>query len=184
MRPTLFTVPGYTGSGPQHWQSLWEAADPTIRRIDRGNWSHPDAEKMAMAIEAAVRGVGRQPIVLVAHSCGATAVAHWSARFNRRIEGAFLVAPPDSDDSALATLSFPTVVIASENDPHCTFDRAREFAHAWGATLISAGKAGHINTASGHGPWPAGWRQLIDFCAGLGHQAGGPRDPRAVERVI
>jgi predicted alpha/beta hydrolase family esterase len=29
-------------------------------------------------------------------------------------------------------------------------------ATAWGSELHFAGDAGHINTASGHGPWPEG----------------------------
>jgi hypothetical protein len=100
-------------------------------------------------------------------------------RFKTKIAGAFLVAPPDTDRSdldepvkrfalpRLERLAFPALVVASEDDPHCTFDRARHLANAWGAGLVSAGKAGHINTASGHGPWPEGWRFLEDFCAAL-----------------
>jgi len=29
-------------------------------------------------------------------------------------------------------------------------------ASAWGSTLIDLGEAGHVNAASGFGPWPGG----------------------------
>jgi len=46
------------------------------------------------------------------------------------------------------------LVVASESDPFCAIDRARDFAHAWGADFRDIGPAGHINTAAGYGPWP------------------------------
>ena len=36
------------------------------------------------------------------------------------------------------------------------FVGAREFAADWGSDFLPAGNAGHINAASGHGPWPEG----------------------------
>jgi hypothetical protein len=53
-------------------------------------------------------------------------------------------------------LPFPSVVIASTDDPYVTLHRAEAFAAAWGSELINIGRAGHINAASGHGPWPQG----------------------------
>ena len=178
MHVKLLTIPGYTGSGPRHWHTYWEQADASISRVEQEDWDNPDAETWSASIDAAVRRADR-PVVLVAHSCGSTAVAHWAARYETTIAGAFLVAPPDTDRrdldppvlrfalSRLERLSFPAVVVASEDDPHCSFDRARHLAEAWGATLVSAGNAGHINTASGHGPWPEGRRFLDEFCAKL-----------------
>lgn len=174
----LLTIPGYTGSGPRHWQSLWERADSSIIRVEQEDWDNPDVETWSASIAAAVRKEGR-PVVLVAHSCGSTAVAHWAGRTATKIAGAFLVAPPDTDRSdlddpikrfalpRLERLPFPTLVVASEDDPYCTVERARHLAAAWDARLISAGKAGHTNTASGHGPWPDGKRFLEDFCGTL-----------------
>jgi uncharacterized protein len=56
----------------------------------------------------------------------------------------------------LAPLPFPTALIGSSNDPYCSADRAKHFAASWGSALIESGEVGHINTASGHGPWPDG----------------------------
>jgi predicted alpha/beta hydrolase family esterase len=36
------------------------------------------------------------------------------------------------------------------------FDRASHLAQSWGADLVDLGHAGHINVASGFGPWPRG----------------------------
>lgn len=174
----LLTVPGHTGSGPQHWQSLWEAADRSIRRVEQEDWDHPEPAAWSQAIDEAVREAGR-PVVLVAHSCGVVAVAIWAATYGTRVAGAFLVAPPDFEradldepirtfrPAALEPLRFPAILVASENDPCCDFDRAGFFAGAWGARFVSAGPTGHINTASGHGPWPEGRRLLDEFVATL-----------------
>lgn len=176
----FLTVPGYTGSGPEHWQTLWERDDASFTRVEQRDWDHPRADEWTLAIESAVRQAMKK-VVLVAHSCGVTAVAHWAKRFSPdvAVAGAFLVAPPDSDRPDLEPavrdfgpppgepLPFPSMLVASEDDPYCAIDRAREMANAWGASFVSAGKRGHINTASGHGPWPEGRRLLNAFATQL-----------------
>jgi predicted alpha/beta hydrolase family esterase len=176
----FLTVPGYGGSGPEHWQSQWERDDPSFGRVEQHDWDHPNVDVWTLAIEAAVRGAAK-PVVFVAHSCGVTAVAHWTKRFGPDIgiAGAFLVAPPDFERvdleqpvydfgaPPLEPLPFPSMLVASEDDPYCDVDRARVLANAWGASFVSAGKCGHINTASGHGPWPEGKRLLNAFATQL-----------------
>src|SRR5215213_8504124 len=76
----FLTVPGYAGSGPEHWQTQWERDDPAFVRVEQRDWDHPDVDEWTLAIEAAVRGA-EKPVVFVAHSCGVTAVAHWTKRF-------------------------------------------------------------------------------------------------------
>jgi predicted alpha/beta hydrolase family esterase len=56
----------------------------------------------------------------------------------------------------LALLPFRTIVVASTNDEYVTPERARFFAERWGARIEFIGPAGHINSASGLGRWPAG----------------------------
>ena len=53
-----------------------------------------------------------------------------------------------------------TIVVASEDDPYVDFVRAVSIAEAWGAHFVSAGRCGHINSASGLGDWPLGRRIL------------------------
>jgi predicted alpha/beta hydrolase family esterase len=44
------------------------------------------------------------------------------------------------------------------------------FAAAWGATLIDAGDAGHLNPDSGHGPWPEGLLLFARLLGQIGKQ--------------
>ena len=57
-------------------------------------------------------------------------------------------------------LPFPAIVIASDDDPYVSLERAREYARAWGAEFVLLERAGHINVASGHGPWAEGYELL------------------------
>ncbi len=55
-------------------------------------------------------------------------------------------------------LPFPSIMIASRNDPFGEYAHAEDIANAWGSFLIDAGESGHINAESGHGhgrkaPW-------------------------------
>ena len=73
-----------------------------------------------------------------------------------------LVAPADPSHFGIelapprAPLGFPALLVASENDSWISVEQARSWADIWGAEFVNAGSAGHINVASGHGPWPEG----------------------------
>ena len=67
----------------------------------------------------------------------------------------------------LHKLPFPSVVVASTNDPYVTPERARLFANAWGSKFVEIGDAGHINGDAGYGPWPEGEQMLVSFCEGV-----------------
>lgn len=128
--------------------------------------------RLASALEHA-----RRPVVLAAHSAGCALVAHWvkSTRSHHAVQGALLVAPSDPAGPnyprgpvgfapvPLVRLPFPAIVVASTNDPYVSLDRAREYAAAWGASLVALENAGHINVASGHGPWTAGYELLAQL---------------------
>jgi predicted alpha/beta hydrolase family esterase len=53
--------------------------------------------------------------------------------------------------------------VASRDDPYDAPGFAAAKAAQWGARLVDAGEAGHVNVASGHGPWPDGLLQLAGF---------------------
>ncbi len=53
-------------------------------------------------------------------------------------------------------LLFPSILAASSNDPFLALDRARGLAADWGSRLVELGPCGHLNTASGYGPWLRG----------------------------
>ena len=57
-------------------------------------------------------------------------------------------------------LPFPSIAVASTDDPYVTLERSAELAHAWGSELVNIGPAGHVNSASGLGDWPAGFALL------------------------
>lgn len=56
----------------------------------------------------------------------------------------------------LARLPFPSLLVASENDPYASIEAAAAFASQWGSEFVNVGAEGHINVDSGHGPWPMG----------------------------
>lgn len=181
----ILLVPGLGGSGPDHWQSRWEAKLSTARRIEQLDWDQPQRDPWVEGIVAAVLAAER-PTVLVAHSLGVWAVAHAGPRLAEgaakgKVAGALLVAPPDADkladfpeiepafaDFTPTPLPFPALVIGSSNDPFATKAGAESLAAALGATFVDAGEAGHINADSGHGPWPEGLMRFAGFLKSLG----------------
>jgi uncharacterized protein len=175
----LLFVPGRGGSGPDHWQSRWQAKLSTARRVEQRDWNAPRLEDWADALADAVARA-EKPVVIVAHGLGVVAARFAAGRFAGRVAGAMLAAPPSAaalaDESGLdpafadiplAPLPFPSLLFASRNDAHCPFDEAGRMALAWGSALADAGDAGHIDTASGHGPWPEGLLRFASFLKSL-----------------
>jgi predicted alpha/beta hydrolase family esterase len=117
--------------------------------------------------------------VLASHSLGCCLVAYWAVRYGGGVRGAFLVAPTDVEQPSYpidpgpfspmprVRLPFPSIVVASANDEYISLARAQEFASAWGSRLVNIGDAGHINGASGYGPWPEGLAMLESFALSL-----------------
>jgi predicted alpha/beta hydrolase family esterase len=176
----VLVIPGLGGSGPDHWQSRWEAKIPAVRRVVQADWEKPELAAWRDRIVEDVERVAR-PVILVAHSLGVLAAVH-AAPFlakgesSGKVKGAFLVAPPsakvltglDALDPAFLTfpdepLPFPSLVIASRDDPYSSFAESEALARALGAELIDAGFSGHINSESGHGPWPEGLMRFAGF---------------------
>jgi predicted alpha/beta hydrolase family esterase len=58
--------------------------------------------------------------------------------------------------------------VVANNDPYCSYARAEHLAGKWGAALSNAGESGHIDVASGHGPWPEGLLRFGQFLKTLG----------------
>lgn len=164
----ILIVPGYTNSGPNHWQTRWERKLSTARRVEQAEWSKPVREDwVARMIEEV--NAAEKPVVIVAHSLGVATAIHALPHCTRQIAGAFLVAPPDVANPNIRPkhlmtfgpyprdpLPFPSIMVASRNDSFGSYEHAGDIANAWGSLLVDAGDAGHINTESGHGPWPEG----------------------------
>lgn len=177
---SVLVVPGWNGSGVGHWQTMWEQKYPRFRRVEQRNWTRPSRADWIAQIDADVDSVA-SPTFLVAHSLGCLAVAHWAAVAGKKtdhVDGAFLVAPPwltasnecppqlaDFLPMPLRRLPFPSLFVASENDPYLPIEIAGRLASAWGSQFVDIGRQGHINVASGHGPWPIGEGLLRGFVA-------------------
>jgi predicted alpha/beta hydrolase family esterase len=171
MEVHVLTAPGLYGSGPLHWQSIWEKT-PGYKRIDQQNWDTPVMAEWVKKIEDAVAEAG-PGVVIAAHSLGCIALAYWAQQTKLSIKGALLVAPADTEkpgfpDAAqgfapvpMATLPFTSIVVSSTNDEYASLERAKSFANAWGSRFVNAGEKGHINAASNLGDWPAG-KMLVE----------------------
>jgi len=175
----ILMVPGYTNSGPGHWQTRWQEKLSTARRVEQAEWSKPVREDWARAVADAVNEAA-QPVVLVAHSLGVASVVQALEAFEKPVVGAFFVAPPDVANPGIRPrhlmtfgpyprepLPFPSVLVASRNDSFCDFDVAEDLAGAWGSLFVDAGEAGHLNAESGHGPWPEGLLVFARFLSRL-----------------
>lgn len=177
----ILIVPGYGNADEDHWLSRWEARLPTVRRVDLGDWHRPSRDRWVDNLATAVASCTR-PVVLVGHSLGVITIAHAAPIFPKElVSGAFLVSMHDVEQGldipeiewAFAPiprdpLPFPSVLVASRSDPHCSYERAEDFSYAWGSALSDAGDAGHINSDSGHGPWPEGLMRFAGFLKALG----------------
>lgn len=164
----ILILPGLGGVEPGHWLARWAERMNNAAIVEQADWNEPDLEEWVATIDQAARLTSR-PVVLVAYSLSVIAVAHAGARLPENVRGAFFVAPPDVELSPEAPeetfgfrpiprdpLPFPSLLVASNNDPLCTIDRAVEFSTCWGSDFHQAGDAGRLDVASGHGPWPEG----------------------------
>lgn len=177
----ILIIPGWSSSGEDHWQTRWERSLKTARRVEQADWLNPVRGVWVQEIVAAIKASTR-PVILVGHSLGVIAAVHALGQTEPGdVKGAFLVAPADIENANLwpptqgaffdtaasgfapipmTRLPCPSALVASTSDPYCTLERAKEFGVAWGSALSEAGDAGHINAASGHGPWPDGLMQF------------------------
>jgi len=157
--------------------SLADALAQPLADRKAGGASGLDRPRLSAWTGAIVAACERaeRPVVFIAHSLGVTALAHAAPLLPAdQVKGGFLVAPPSDetltalslDDFAptpSAPLPFPSVLVASHNDPHGMYEFAETKALQWGSRLVAAGEAGHINADSGHGPWPEGLMLFAGF---------------------
>ena len=176
----ILILPGLGNSGPEHWQTHWQEALPTARRVEQDNWDMPDRQSWLATLAGAVENARRPPL-LVAHSLSCALVAHYAAENPEAwVAGAFLVSPSDVDSPAhtpeevrdfaplpMAPLPFPAALLASRDDPYVDLARAEEVAKVWGASFHDMGALGHMNGASALGRWPAAMAIFERFAASL-----------------
>ena len=173
----VLILPGWQNSGPDHWQSRWEARYG-YTRVEQHDWQRPLRGDWIARLEEVLLGLDG-PAVLVAHSLGCIHTAAWAAHSQNthRVKAALLVAPPDVERDDIRQmlpswspiprqrLPFASVLITSHDDPFCTAARAESFASAWGSQFVPAGPRGHLNADSGLGDWPEARAQLLRLMA-------------------
>ena len=137
--PTVLIVPGLRDHVDAHWQTLLahrlHARGSRVHSVPPMGREDLDCARRVEAIDRALAAIGEPPIV-VAHSGGTIMFAHWARTKDRPIRAALLATPPDFEQAmpdgyptidALRAggwlpvprdpLPFPSIVVASRNDP-------------------------------------------------------------------
>lgn len=169
----VLLVPGGGGSGQDHWHTYWEAEDTRVERVVQADWEHGSRKDWVATLDRCIRS-SAAPVVLAAHSLGTITAAHWAAAHSGPVIGALLVAPADIDGDwvkpgslyedfrpiPMQRLPFPSIIVASTNDPYLSLDRAHQFATAWGSAVENLGPLQHIGSECKLQSWPDGQRIL------------------------
>ena len=178
---TIVIVPGLRGHVEEHWQTHLAHQHPDARIVCSFGRDKRDLDGRVEDLQEVVAAAGR-PVTLVAHSAGCLVTLHWARRYGAAasVTGALLATPPDlakplpaeypSLDELRASgwlpiptdrLPFPSIVATSTNDPLGEPGRVAALAAYWGSEVVDVGPVGHLNPASGYGPWPEA-EALID----------------------
>ena len=174
---SILIVPGLYGSELQHWQTWMEHKLPHTQRVEQDDWDNPILSIWANTVSQHIQQA-RGKVWIIAHSFGCLASVYAAHQQPERIAGALFVAPANPQRFSLQgfqvgeiyisardnvashlpkqALDFPSVVVASTNDPWMPIQQAETWAEHWESRFINVGAAGHINVASGFGAWPQG----------------------------
>jgi predicted alpha/beta hydrolase family esterase len=179
----ILFIPGAQALDEGHWQARWRNRLATARFAAQPGHCADLAAFSASLGEALA--AAQRPVVIVGHSFGVLGLAHAAPALlpslpENLVRGAFLVSAPSAravtaaagvDDAFApapsAPLPFPALLVASRDDPHASFAEMEGMALDWGAQIVDAGASGHIDSASGHGPWPEGLMRFAAFLSKL-----------------
>lgn len=194
--PVALLLPELDCEGPGYWQQRWAESRIDCRPVNLGHARIPDRNSLVTWLDRAVRSA-EAPLILVGHGVGALTIAAWAGLMSNESEavvaGALLIAPSDpaapGADTRLrdfaplpaSIFSFPTLVVASDDDPTLSADRAFSLARQWGAGFARFGACGHFTPDDGIGWWPQG-EQLMDRFIEL-IEPGGCRGHRDIDML-
>ena len=173
-------VPGVGGSDYDHWQSWLQRQMLSCSRVQQHDWNHPVLNLWVNNFVDTVTKA-QQPIQVIAHSFGcltSVAALNEHPELNKKIKKLILVAPANparfgeqgfardsiNDYSAYfhqLKLKVPCDMLISENDPWLNFEDAQQLAKAWNLRPHNLGQVGHINVASGFGPFPEIYNYML-----------------------
>lgn len=165
-------VPGVGGSDSNHWQSWLQRHLTTSSRVEQ-QWDRPILTEWVSRWVYAANNI-QAPITVIAHSFGClTSIAALAEHpeLAAKISKLILVAPANParfGEAGFAQesvthyqhyfenlqIQVPTIMFMSENDPWLAFYDAQDWAKRWNIPAINLGQVGHINVASGFGPFP------------------------------
>lgn len=173
-------VLGVGGSEYSHWQSWLQRQLMSCSRVEQQDWNAPVLETWVEQFRSTVAAIDA-PLQIVAHSFGClttvAALAQYPA-LQRKVKNLVLVAPANpgrfgeagfardsqhdyQDYFHQLQVQVPASMLISENDPWLNAEHALELAQSWQLEPVSLGHVGHINVASGFGPFPELWNYLI-----------------------
>lgn len=179
----ILIIHGYDGSGPGHWQR-WLAGELQQRGVpvsmpDLPDAQHPSRDRWVAELRGAI-DTAAAPVTAVCHSLGCWALDHLIAeRGCDGLHAALLVAPPSPfllfdpvesflppprDCDAWRPLADRALVVGSDDDEFTSHSEFVEISNRLGLPFHFLPGAGHINIASGHGPWPF----ALDWLAQVG----------------
>lgn len=171
---TIFTIPGLYGSGPDHWQTIWEKLYG-FTRIEQHDWDNPSYSVWNKSL-LKQSGI-KQRAFFIAHSLGCHLLLKSFYQLKNAIKGILLVAPPDPGCNMIKRdisgfkikttfkITVPGILIYSENDPYASATYSEEYGQNFGLSPINIGKCGHINSDSHLGDWDEGvmiLRKLVE----------------------
>lgn len=183
-RATLI-VPGWQGSGAQHWQSWLEnqltAVGRTSRRPDFADLEHPDLDDWLTALRRALQSWPSGEFDVVAHSLGAVLWLHHAVDpgDSPRPDRVLLVSPPSPttaipeiaafyppplDAVAVNLAAASTELVAGDDDPYLLEGIATAYGRPLHLEPIVIERGGHLSANSGYGPWPA----VLEWCLNRG----------------
>lgn len=169
---------GYGNSLDGHWQEGWFKDMPGSHWVQQPDWDYPVMEQWVATFEQLMQSLDG-PTLLISHSLGGATLVEWASRHTANIVGAFMVAVPDVlapnfpdairgyNNPPLTPLPFPSMMVASQNDPYASSAQSQMYANVWGSQLVNIGPYGHINKETVGGVWPVGRALLNDFIATL-----------------
>ena len=155
-----------------HWLDRWggrlSTAIPVPAPGSLPNAPDPDDDPLTTMIDGAPG-----PVVAIAYGDGVERLVRHAEATDGQLRGAFLVAPRPGGEAEARTepLPFPSILVASRDDPSCPYDVAETMGARWGSHVIDAGEAGRIDGASGRGPWPEGLMVFAKFLSHLPTEA-------------
>jgi len=170
----IVLVYGYDGSGPGHWQRWLEEElrrrGAAVAFPDLPHPTSPRKDAWVDVLAATAAASAPRPVTFVCHSLGCWALDHlMNERPPANARAALLVAPPSPyllfepvesflppplRRGAWAPIAAGSLLVGSDDDDYTSTEELTEIGSAIGVRTHVVAGAGHINPASGYGPWP------------------------------